>query len=497
MADVSIIGSGFSGLAAACYAARDGLSVSVFEKNSTVGGRARQFSEGGFIFDMGPSWYWMPDVFERFFNDFGKSTSDYYDLVQLDPGFKVFYKDAESLAIPSSIDELYASFETIEKGSSEQLKRFLKDASYKYDVGMKNLVYKPGLSLTEYMNYDVLKGVLKTHLFKSVKSHVGQYFKEEKIRQLMEFPVLFLGAMANDIPALYTLMNYAALSLGTWYPMGGMYKIVEAMSTLAEELGVNIYTNAPVQHISVKKNYVQGIIVNNELVNTSSVISSGDYHYTEQHLLDASYRNYNEEYWNKKTFAPSCLLYYVGVNKRVKGLDHHNLFFDADFDKHADEIYKVKEWPTDPLFYVCSPSKTDDSVAPNGCENLFILIPIAPGIEDNEEIRERYFPQVISRIEKHTGDSISDNIVYKKSYCIKDFVNDYHAYKGNAYGLANTLMQTAFLKPSLKNKKVKNLVYTGQLTVPGPGVPPSLISGRLAAEQAVKSIKKSVYETVV
>lgn len=497
MVDVTVIGGGFSGLAAACYAAREGYSVSIYEKNSTIGGRARHYTEDGFLFDMGPSWYWMPDVFERFFNDFGKSVSDYYNLVQLDPGFQVFFGDGEPLTIPAHMQALRQTFEQIEPGSAVKLDAFLKDAQYKYQVGMQDLVYKPGLSLTEFMNFDVLKGVMKTHLFRSVSTHVRGYFKDERLIKLMEFPILFLGAMPKDIPALYTLMNYAALEQGTWYPMGGMSKIIEGMETLALSLGVKIHANAPVKKIEVRDAQAKGIWLQEGVELTKAVIASGDYHYTEQHLLDKAYRNYTEEYWDKKTLAPSCLIYYVGVNKRINKLIHHNLFFDADFEQHSREIYETKEWPSYPLFYVCCPSKTDDTVAPAGHENLFILIPIAPGIEDTEAMRDKYFPEIISRMEQECGEVIAPHIVYKKSYCVNDFVQDYHAYKGNAYGLANTLMQTAILKPSLKNKKVDNLIYTGQLTVPGPGVPPSLISGKLAAEQAIKTIKRTKYETVV
>jgi len=494
---IAIIGSGFSGLAAACYAARDGYKVSVYEKNTTIGGRARHYSEGGFVFDMGPSWYWMPDVFERFFADFGKSVADYYELVQLDPGFQVFFSDEEPLTVPANKDELYKVFEEIESGSSAKLTAFLNDAAYKYKIGMTDLVYKPGLSITEFMNYDVLKGIMGAHLFKSVRSHVRSYFKDPRLVKLMEFPILFLGAMANDIPALYTLMNHAALTQGTWYPMGGMNRIISAMEELALSLGVEIHTGVNVNKIEVIGNAVSGIRTDSGLSFANAIIASGDYHHTEQNLLDKQHRNYNEQYWDKKTFAPSCLIYYVGVNKKIKKLLHHNLFFDADFEQHSKEIYKSPKWPENPLFYVCCPSKTDDSVAPEGHENLFILIPVAPGIEDTPELREQYFPAIIQRIEQQCGDTVAEHIVYKKSYCLNDFVQDYNAYKGNAYGLANTLRQTAILKPSLRNKKLSNLFYTGQLTVPGPGVPPALISGKLAAQEAIKELKKKPHEAVV
>lgn len=492
-----IIGSGFSGLAAACYAAKDGHEVTVLEKNNTIGGRARSFSEKGFLFDMGPSWYWMPDVFERFFNDFGKSVKDYYNLVQLDPGFKIFFNNTDNLSVPANLNDLHALFEQIEPGNSKKLKAFLDDAAYKYKVGMQDLVYKPGLSIGEYIKPEVLKGVLGTHLFRSVANHVRRHFRDERIIQLMEFPILFLGAMAKDIPALYTLMNHAALTQGTWYPMGGMHKIIEAMEGLAISLGVKIETNTAVNKIVVLGGSAKGVATSTGFYNADTIIASGDYNYTEQNLLEPEYRNYKSSYWEKKTFAPSSLIYYLGVNKKIKNLTHHNLFFDADFEQHSKDIYQKPEWPKKPLFYVCAPSKTDKSVAPEGHENLFVLIPIAPGIDDTEAIRAHYLPQILKRIEAQTGESISNNIVFNRSYCVEDFKQDYFAYKGNAYGLANTLSQTAILKPSMKNKKVNNLIYTGQLTVPGPGVPPSLISGKLAAQLASKTINEKAYETTI
>ena len=477
--------------------ARQGHEVTVFEKNQATGGRARAYSEQGFTFDMGPSWYWMPDIFENFFAQFGKHPSDYYQLVRLDPGFQIFYGKDDVIKIPASLEEIYELFESIEKGSSDKLKKFLTEGYFKYKTGMQHLVYKPAFSWMEFANYEVIAGAAKLHMFKSVSSYVRSFFKDERLVALMEFPVLFLGAMATHIPALYSLMNYAALSLGTWYPMGGMQEIVKAMESLAQELGVTILENSEVKKIIVNNNAALAIETGNDTYTTQGVIASGDYHHTEQQLLDAEYRNYDAAYWDKKTFAPSCLIFYVGVNKKIKKLIHHNLFFDASFDQHSKEIYQNPQWPENPLFYVCAPSKTDPMVAPAGMENLFILIPVAAGLKDTPEIRESYFETVIKRMEHLCDDTILPHIIYKKSYCINDFVKDYNAYKGNAYGLANTLRQTAVLKPSLRNKKVTNLFYAGQLTVPGPGVPPALISGQIAAEQLLKQFKKYTHETIV
>jgi len=489
MAKVSIIGSGFSGLSAACFAAKEGHEVAVYEKNNVLGGRSRFYKEDGFMFDMGPSWYWMPDVFEKFFKNFDKSPQDYYNLVRLDPGFQIFFSEVEAVQIPANLEDIYTVFENIEKGSAVKLKKFLAEGELKYKIGMEQLVYKPALSWMEFANYDVISGALKSHIFKSVKTYVHSFFKDKRLIALMEFPVLFLGAMPKQIPALYSLMNYAALTKGTWYPMGGMYKVVLGVEKMAIELGVTFHTNCNVEKINVENGKVISINTSSGNFNTDVVIASADYNHVEQKLIDAEHRNYSEKYWEEKTFAPSCLIYYIGVNKKIKKLIHHNLFFDTDFDKHAKEIYETPKWPTNPLFYACCPSKTDASVAPIGMENLFILIPIAPGLKDTEEMREYYFSSIIKRIEKKCGDTFAENIIYKKMYCVNDFVTDYNAYKGNAYGLANTLKQTAVLKPSIKNKKVKNLFYAGQLTVPGPGVPPALISGEIAATQVNMYLK--------
>ncbi|MBK9283436.1 MAG: phytoene desaturase [Sphingobacteriaceae bacterium] len=479
--DIHILGSGFSGLSAACYSSLQKNKVTVLEKNEQTGGRARVFTEKGYTFDMGPSWYWMPDIFENFFNDFGKNVSDYYTLVKLDPGFQIIYSDSDTLKIPSNLNDLKAIFESIEKGSADQLDKFLKEAKYKYEIGMNKLVFNPCLSWTEFLKLDVISGVIKSNIFKSFDKYVRSYFKDPRLISLMEFPVLFLGAKPQQTPALYSLMNHAELTQGTYYPMGGMHKIIAGMQKLAEELGVQFETNTNINKIEIVNNKVAQLHTTDKTIAVNKLIASSDYHHTES-LMEEKYRNYNEKYWDSRVLAPSSLIFYLGVSKKLPKLIHHNLFFDKNFETHAFEIYDKPSWPSDPLFYVCCPSKTDDSVAPEGCENLFILMPLAPGINDSHEIREKYYQLIIKRIESYCNTPIKEHIAYKKSYCITDFKNDYNSYKGNAYGLANTLRQTAVLKPSMLNKNVSNLVYTGQLTVPGPGIPPAIISGKIAAQ---------------
>ena len=482
-----IIGGGFAGLATASCLAQQGYDVTVFEKNKSLGGRARKFETEGFVFDMGPSWYWMPDVFESFFGKFGKSASDYYDLKRLDPSYAVFFGKDDVVEIPANLDELNQLFEELEPGSSAKLTKFLKEAAYKYEVGINDLVYKPGRSLREFVDMRLLTGVFRLQVFNSIYSHIRKYFKNPKLIQLLEFPILFLGATPRNTPALYSLMNYADIQLGTWYPMGGMHKIVEGMVTLAESLGVQFETNANVKKIEVQNGKATSLIINDKQQNADVFIGGADYHHVEQHLLEEKYRKYSASYWDKRAMAPSSLIFYLGLDKKLQNLHHHNLFFDKEFEQHAIEIYEQPQWPSNPLFYVCCPSVTDASVAPEGKENMFILVPVAPALKDDEATREKYYQLVMERLESLTGQSIREHVVYKKSYAHNDFVRDYNSFKGNAYGLANTLRQTAILKPSLKSNKVSNLYFTGQLTVPGPGVPPSLISGQVVAKEIVKA----------
>ena len=484
-----IIGSGFAGLSVACHLAQAGAKVTLLEQQSTPGGRARAFEAEGFTFDMGPSWYWMPDVFERFFGHFSKTTKDYYSLQRLAPSYRVMW-DGETTDVPADMEELKALFEKMEAGAGERLTRFLGEAGYKYHAAMQKLVYQPGLSLMEFARWDVLKAALSIDLFTSVHKHVRRYFSHPRLLQLAEFPILFLGALPKNTPALYSLMNYADMQLGTWYPKGGMVKIAEGLHQLAVSLGVEFRFGESVKKITVTGNEAKGVETERGIMLADAVVAACDYEHADQKLLPNGYANYTQAYWESRAMAPSCVLYYVGVNKRIEGLIHHNLFFDVPFDDHADALYGDVRLPEQPLMYVCCPSKTDETVAPRDCENLFILIPVAPGLEVDEIAKKKYFELAISRIEQRTGESIRGHVIYERSYAGNNFIADYHAFKGNAYGLANTLMQTAVLKPSIKNKHLKNMYYTGQLTVPGPGVPPALISGEIVAKQVLKTMGK-------
>ena len=476
---ITIIGSGFSSLAASCYLAQSGHDVTVYEKNATIGGRARQLEIDGFTFDMGPSWYWMPDVFDRFFADFGKKTKDYYELIKLSPAYRVYYGIDDFITIADNLSDIIFAFEQIEKGSGALLNDFMAEAKSNYNIAIKDLVYRPGVSPLELITVETAKKV--GQFFSNISKDVRKKFKNERLIQILEFPVLFLGAKPSDTPSFYSFMNYADFGLGTWHPKTGMYDVVRAIQSLAIELGVKFQTNAAIEKIIVNNGTAKGLLVNGEIIASDLILSGADYHHTEK-LLDFEHRSYSEKYWDSRVFAPSSLLFYVGFNKKIENISHHALFFDVDFYQHAKDIYDEPQWPKEPLFYANFPSLTDKTAAPEGMESGFFLVPLAPGINDTEALREEYFDKIMDRFEILTQQSVKNNIVVKKSFCKNDFVSEYNSYKGNAYGMANTLLQTAFLRPKLKSKKVKNLYFTGQLTVPGPGVPPALISGKLVSE---------------
>ncbi len=487
---ITVIGSGFAGLSVATSLGQAGYRVTILEKNDQPGGRARRWLKDGFNFDMGPSWYWMPDVFESYFEKFGHKVSDFYDLHRLAPSYRVYFEEGDHVDIPATREGLIELFEKEEPGSGPRLEEFLKQAEYKYKVGMGEYVHRPSHHIGEFIDLRLIRESFRIQMFSSMAKHVRKFFTNPRLIKILEFPVLFLGATPENTPALYSMMNHADLTLGTWYPMGGMNRIVQGMVKVAEKHGVKIELNTEVKHIEVKGGIASRLHTNRGVFDTDLVIANADYQHTDQKLLDPAYRNYSAKYWDKRVMSPSSLLFYLGINERIPNLKHHNLFFDEDFKLHAREIYTTPKWPSKPLFYACVPSKTDKSVAPEGHENVFLLVPLAPGLEDSEEMREKYYHIIMDRLEKFTGTSVRDKVILKRSYAMQDFEKDYHSFKGNAYGLANTLLQTAFFKPKLRSRKVGNLWYTGQLTVPGPGVPPSLISGEVVAKEIIKQYGK-------
>ena len=487
MKKVVIIGSGFSALAAAAYMAKANFSVTVLEKNEQLGGRASLLEIDGFKFDMGPSWYWMPDIFERFFADFGKKVSDYYELEKLSPGYRVYFGKDDFIDISDKPEKIIAKFEEIEPGSGKHLRKFMEDSRKNYEIAMKDLVYNPGKSILELVNIETAQ---RLHLFvQNISQTVRKNIKNPKLRSILEFPVLFLGAKPQNTPAFYNFMNHADFGLGTWYPKGGFNAVALGMVELAKELGVKFLINQEVIEIETENNIAKRVKTSNDIFEADLVISGADYAHTEK-LLKQNEKNYNEDYWQKKVFAPSSFLYYVAFDCKVPELQHHNLFFDTDFGQHAIDIYDEPKLPKKPLFYANFSSKTDLDLCPEGKETGFFLIPVAVDLDDNQEIHDAYFELIMARIEKNIGVDLRNSVLFKKSFGIKDFKERYNSCRGNAYGLANTLWQTSILRPSISNKKIKNLFYTGQLTVPGPGVPPALISGKVVTDYILKNQNK-------
>ncbi len=487
---IIVIGAGFAGLTAAAYLAKQGHKVTLLEKNNQPGGRCRTWEQDGYTFDMGPSWYWMPEVFEQFYNDFGFKTSDFYDLKRLDPAYRVFFEDDTFADIPANKEELYQLFENLESGSAIKLKKFLDDAAYKYETAMADYVNRISDSILDFFDLKLIIKSFSLKLLGNIQKEVRSQFKNAKLQSILEFPVLFLGATPANTPALYSMMNHADLTLGTWFPIGGMHEIAKAFEKIAKHAGVAIKYSQEVIRIDGEKNKVNIVETVTDTYHCDGIIAAGDYQYLEQNVLDIKFRKYDAKYWNTRELSPSSLLFYLGINKKLPNLLHHNLFFDESFESHAFQIYNEPAWPKEALFYACLASKTDAACAPEGHENLFLLMPIAAGLKDDKAKHQQYLDLFLTRMEKRVGFNFRDAITVNRSYCLDDFVADYHSFKGNAYGLSNTLKQTAFLKPKMRSKKAKNLFFAGQLTVPGPGVPPAIISGRMAAKALDKSFSK-------
>jgi len=478
---IIVIGAGFGGLAVANLLARDGFSVTVIEKNSQAGGRAQVWREKGFVYDMGPSWYLMPEVFENYFSIFGKKISDLFELKRLDPNYRVFFGDSAPIDIPSSMDGIEKVFEGIEPGSAKKLRRYLEAAKYQYDIAMKEFLYRDFSSVMDFFDLRLITQGLRLHIFESVDKFARRYFKSDKLRKVLEYTMVFLGGSPDNTPALYSIMSHVDFGLGVWYPMGGMGRITEALEKVASENGVEIRLSEEVKKIKVSGGRVCGVETDLGSYPCDLVVVNADYEHAESKLLDKEWRSFGRRYWESRKMGPSAYLIYLGLNKRIKGLQHHNLYLDEKWSEHFDTIFKRPQWPDNPSFYVSCPSKTDPSVAPEGCENLFVLVPVAAGIEDLPQIREKYFNKTIAHLEKLCGDSIKDSIIVKRDFAHNDFIREYNSYKGTSLGLSHTLFQTAVFRPARKSKKADGLYYCGAYNHPGIGVPMVLISAQICA----------------
>ncbi len=484
---VVIIGAGFGGLASAAILAKEGYKVTILEKNSTLGGRARVWTQNGFNFDMGPSWYLMPEVFEHFFTLFNKKPSDYYQLQQLDPSYQIFFAKDDVVKISKELSNNLLLFESLEEGGGKKLMTYLNQSKYQYEVSMKEFIYKDFKSIFSFFNKRMLTEGRKLKVFDSIDKHVNRFFTSDKAKKIIQYSIVFLGGSPKNTPSIYSVMSHVDFNLGVWYPKGGFGKVVNALEQLNKELGVDIKTKVNVKKIHISRSgLADKVITDKGEIPADLVLANADYQFVETKLLDRKHQSYPQTYWQKKTIAPSAFILHLGLNKKINNLTHHNLFLTDDWTKHFEDIFQNPDWPNNPSYYICVPSITDDTVAPEGHENMFILVPIAPGIKDSQKIRDEYSDKIITHLENLIDQKIMDSIIVKKTFSINDFKSDYNAYNGTALGLSHTLRQTAFFRPRNKSQKVSNLYYTGQYTIPGIGVPMVLISAEITSNKIIK-----------
>lgn len=480
-----VVGSGFGGLSAAALLAKDGFKVTVIEKNEQIGGRASVYTEDDFYFDMGPSWYLMPDVYEKFYAEFGKKPQDFFQLDKLDPSYRIFFGDEKVVDVASDIEKNYQLFESFEEGGAEKLKKYLAESQEVYDFSIDEMLYRDYTSVLDFLSGKLMLRGYKLKIWENLQHYVNNHFESDEARKIVQYSIGFLGGSPQNTPSFYHIMSHIDLTMGVWYPQGGMRKVASSMQDLCQEYGVEFKLNEPVKKLEVEDHEVKKVITSKSSYEADIVLVNADYAHAEIELLEEANQTYDERYWDKKILAPSAMVAYLGIDKEMDQFAHHNLFLDKDWEAGFDSLFDPKkaDWPKNPSYYVNVPSKTDTSAAPDGYETLFILIPLAPGIEDNPEIREEFYNMIMDDLENKVGENIRDHIMVKRIFALTDFKERYNAYKGTALGLSHTLRQTALFRPAHMSKKVKNLYYSGHYTHPGIGVPMVLISSQIVAQE--------------
>lgn len=476
--NIIIIGAGFGGLSAAAYLAKAGHSVTIFEKNSAPGGRAHTVYQDGFQFELGPSWYLMPDVFEEFFADFNHKPSDFYRLKQLVPSYRVYDSGGAFTARPRPAASM--DFEQLEVGAGARLAQLLDETKKEYETVRRDILPLSGLSKSQYMKSSVLRLASDPKLLGSYHSRISKVVSHETLQHVLEFMVVFLGGSPRNIPALYGLLAHVDFGLGIWYPKGGFTAVAKAVEAVAKEQGVKIIYDAPVERLLVEKGRIKGVVVDGNEYAADRVVANADYHTVDTKLVPSEYRVFDDRRWDSKTLSPSAVLATIGVKKHVD-LEHHTLFFDTDWDGNFADAFDLHQINDKPLFYVCAPSKSDAGVAPDGCENIFILIPISGKADVSQSQAEQLAQNAIERIEERVGQSFQKDIIIKNVYGPDYFKETFNAFNGNAFGLAHTSLQSGPLRPPMRSPKLPGLYFTGQYTNPGTGVPLVLISGKVVA----------------
>ncbi len=484
---VVVVGGGFGGLSAACYLARAGADVELIEKNAQLGGRASRLEMNGFRFDMGPSWYLMPDVFERFFGHFDREVGEYYALDRLDPHYRIFFKDDDRVDITPNREQVIETFESYEPGAGDALREYLATSEEQYSIAMENFVYEDRPRLRDWIDRDVMNAAsIGFQLLGTMDEYVADYFDHPKLQQIMQYTLVFLGGAPKNTPALYNMMSHVDFNMGVWYPEGGIGRVVDSIADLATELGVTATLETEISEITRKQERFRLEAIGGDVFTSDIVVSGADYAHTEQELLPSRARQYDAEYWNERTYAPSAFLMYLGIEGHVDPLAHHTLVLPTDWNQHFEQIFDSPTWPDDPAYYLCAPSKTDDGVAPDGHSALFVLVPIAAGLKDTTDIREQYRDFVLDDIAENTGADLHDRIVCEELFCIEDFISTYNSWNGTALGLAHTLRQTALFRPPHRSAAVDGLYFAGGYTTPGIGMPMCLISGEHAADAVIE-----------
>lgn len=482
---VVVIGGGFAGLSAAAFLAKQGCDVVLLEKNKTLGGRARVLHKKGFRFDMGPSWYMMPEVFERFFKHFGKTVADYYQLEQLHPRYQVFFDDKTSLVMSEKLEDNANVFETQEAGAKEKLKEFIEKLRVPYQTSIGKFIYLDIWSVRSWLNFhnvrELFPLIFSLRLWESWHDFVGRFFKNEKLQKIMSFPAVFLGGSPFNTPSIYAVLAWADFQGGAWYPKGGMGAVVEAVIQTAREQGVRILPESDVDRIDLIDGKVVGVTANKQFYQADVVVGACDLANLETKLLPQQYQTWDASYWKKATLSISSMLVYIGLNTRLSKVAHHNMYFSKNWKQNFSEIFEHNTLSADPSFYISVRSMSDRSIVPKNSEEIVLLVPMGSGTVVTKEQLETYADEAIAKTEELLGEPIKKHIVVKEVYGPEQFAQDYHAFQGTALGLAHTFSQSLWLRPNVKSAKVNGLYYAGQYTNPGVGVPTALVSGELVA----------------